>query len=204
MSTRGFIAAKIDDDNWEGVYVHHDAYPLGLGAAVWDGLEEQGVDEFITSAITAHPGGWSSFPEKCYCCDSEMAARDGSIRVDSPYYRPDAPDGRLRRSTAAAMCEWGYLIDPGTMQLSILVHEITSKYRIRLLQKAWYRDPVCIMVPYVTISLYEEEEPDWEAIEYVWLRLAHTGLSQEELHRMMTLRPYNTDGAAEYIRRQGA
>ena len=117
MSTRGAIAFG-NAKEWSGVYNHADSYPTGLGAGAWEALKSGLLTkEFIES----HPGGWSSFPEICYCHDSYFSERDGSSAKDSPFYRKDAPDGRITNEESDALfIEYVYVVDTDANKLHIL------------------------------------------------------------------------------------
>ena len=119
MGTRGAITVGALA-KWSGVYNHWDSYPEGLGADVWEVLTSPDGIEKYKRAITEHPGGWSSFPEKCYC-HSEFAQRDGSAAKDSQFYKVDAPSGQMTNENADALfIEWVYVLDENEMALHIL------------------------------------------------------------------------------------
>jgi hypothetical protein len=61
MSTRSCIARPSDDHLFEGVYVHFDGYPSGVGAAVHSAARFFGTPELAAQfLIDDHPAGWSS------------------------------------------------------------------------------------------------------------------------------------------------
>ena len=110
MSTRGAIAFGAVA-SWVGVYQHWDSYPSSLGPKVWAFLQEHGI-EALQRFIEAHPGGFSSFPDSCYCHDEYFAQRDGSSAKDSPYFNEKAPVGlETNENTDALFIEWVYVID---------------------------------------------------------------------------------------------
>ena len=110
MSTRGVIAYSIGE-SWEGVYNHSDSYPTGLGISVQQWLIDTPDFEEFKKFIQAHLGGFSSFPETCYCHDEYFAARDGSCASDSPYFKEDAPSGQINPTTIDPLChEYLYVV----------------------------------------------------------------------------------------------
>ena len=72
MSTNACIA-KGTPDNWEGVYVHWDGYPEGLGRDLIANYIAIGsdLDLLIKESIDNHPTGWSSYPDKPYDVEGE-------------------------------------------------------------------------------------------------------------------------------------
>ncbi|KXA90372.1 hypothetical protein AKJ61_00800 [candidate division MSBL1 archaeon SCGC-AAA259B11] len=50
MSTRGCVAIK-REDGWEGIYNHFDSYPTGLGADLWERLQEVNLSEFAENLL---------------------------------------------------------------------------------------------------------------------------------------------------------
>lgn len=156
MATRAIISYK-KEKGWEGVYSHWDGYPTNLGKQIWDilhtkfignkgvadvandGAPHKAIRAFVDIYINGHKGGWSSFPETCYCHDPNFVLRDGeqenklSDKDNDPLY-----------------IEWVYIVDPITATMEILEavkvgenYEHKSTAIIDLLGK----------------------EPDWEAIE---------------------------------------
>lgn len=115
MSTRGVIA-KTAGDGWVGVYNHFDSYPSGLGEALWhatrpfvatdDPPPAVGLQHFIEQYIDAHSGGWSSFPDRCYCHDMD---------------RSNEPDMIITSETVDALFyEYVYIIDPSHCDMIVL------------------------------------------------------------------------------------
>lgn len=83
MSTRSVIA-RAEGDAWAGRYHHHDGYPTGVGARLWEMLHNDfggNVEAMLHVLVDMHPAGWSSVwgdpgkpsgfgsPDgmKCYC-----------------------------------------------------------------------------------------------------------------------------------------
>jgi len=61
VSTRSCIARPSDDHLFEGVYVHWDGYPSGVGAALHAAVKFFGSAELAALyLIDDHPAGWSS------------------------------------------------------------------------------------------------------------------------------------------------
>jgi hypothetical protein len=137
MSTRGVIAIGTAK-GWAGVYQHNDSYPTWLGRKIWEFLKKQGIQAFMET-IAQHPGGWSSWPERCYCHHEAYANED---RRPTMYLSADFVD--------PLFSEWVYVLDPATEQL----HIIGSR---RMGKKIWQH---CLLR---TVSL-EDNEPDWTAI----------------------------------------
>jgi len=95
MSTNAYICYKTEDGNIKGVYNHWDGYLEELGHDIIDVAIKQFIDNrgepgvrnnatveealqaFIQVYIKGHPGGWSTFPTKCYCHSPEFILRDG-------------------------------------------------------------------------------------------------------------------------------
>ena len=133
MSTRSFVGIG-NVDYWTGRYVHYDGYPSGVGAAVWEGLQDTGP-AFIAEAMRHD---WSSFPNMwgagadgvCYCCNYTdhsrecvlQRSRDTSLplTIKSPTCGDDCIeikqqiDAPLQSSeySAASYCweKWGYVV----------------------------------------------------------------------------------------------
>ena len=105
MSTRGIIA-QAKGDGFEGVYQHSDSYPNGLGPDLWQALQARGAKAVVVEDIEAHRGGWSTYPDRCYCHTME---RNG-------------PEMVMTQSQADWLfIEWGYVIDPDSNRLGVVV-----------------------------------------------------------------------------------
>lgn len=105
MSTRGAIAYRTPG-GWQGVYVHSDAYPEGIGKALWTAYHDEfygNVGQMIQALIKDHPSGWSSLIYRdCYC------------------HRPD-PDGPMPVTSAdeSGLLWWLYILADGSDKLVI-------------------------------------------------------------------------------------
>ena len=67
MSTRSLIA-RPTDGGLTGVYHHYDGYPSGLGQSLWHAIHEGAdVETFRKQLIDDHPGGWATWPHRCFC-----------------------------------------------------------------------------------------------------------------------------------------
>jgi len=125
MSTRSCIAEKTKT-GFKGVYCHFDGYPTCRGKEIWDilmkkfilnkgviGVSNDGtraLRSFVDIYIKGHRGGWSNFPESCYCHTPDFVMRDG------------VPDGTMNEKTADALfIEWVYAIDVEKKTLTIYV-----------------------------------------------------------------------------------
>jgi hypothetical protein len=74
MGTRSVIARPSDEHLFEGVYVHWDGYPSGVGAAVHAAARFFGSPELAAQwLIDDHPAGWSSLAS----CDLSLPLRQG-------------------------------------------------------------------------------------------------------------------------------
>lgn len=154
MSTRACLAVA-SPEGWEGVYVHNDGNPTHLGKAIWRVLQErfisptdvrtgfetpsplEGARAFCEVCITGHPGGWSSFPDVCYCHDPAFVTRDG-VR-----------DHRLASGDWDASIEWVYVVDPTRLTLAVMQS---------------FRQGGAPLETVATIDLLGPE-PDWRRLE---------------------------------------
>lgn len=153
MSTRSILAYS-KGKSWEGIYCHWDGYPTNRGKQIWEILHRDfignageigiankkdphnAVKAFIQIYIKGHSGGWSSFPEGCYCHDAGFVMRDGvTSHIEKPKHLKDT------------WCEWLYVVDPVKLTLTIF-----SVYKDK-----WE-------TPVVTVDLMGKE-PDWKTIE---------------------------------------
>jgi len=115
MSTRAVIAQRTEGDKWEGVYNHFDGYPSGLGRKIWDNFQkiyagetqtpEADIKKFIEEVIKGHSGGWSTFPDACYC--HTRGETDSDMRIDS-----ENPDPLFH--------EYVYILNPEKKEMAIL------------------------------------------------------------------------------------
>ena len=107
MSTRGVIA-RVQGDGWKGIYHHSDSYPTWLGRELWRALQneyEGDVEALLKDAVDEHPGGWSSFSDRCYCHDPERKDEGDMIMTD--------------RDCDPLFIEWVYAFDPGSRTMSV-------------------------------------------------------------------------------------
>ena len=97
------MIARPKGKGFEGVYQHSDSYPTWLGKHLWAAIKERGdVASFLAETIDAHPGGWSSFPELCYCHQGDDEEPDLIMTDESADW---------------LFIEWAYVIDPEARRL---------------------------------------------------------------------------------------
>ena len=143
MSTRACVA-KVWGDGWSGVYTHWDGYPTHQGPIIWAKLHEEcggNSDVFIERYIDAHPSGWSSFGEICYCHNK-----------DFPDHEPMIITSDDERHNQALYTEWVYVI--GKRVLTVY----TSDKRDSPLENQ-YGWEIVAQVP------LDGPEPDWGKLE---------------------------------------
>lgn len=164
MSTRGCIAERIGN-HWRGVYQHSDSYPTWLGPKIWDILHDTfkgDIRAFLDFTIKEHDGGWSRFPNICYC-HGHFAERDGTkpgeekgiikgCECNRKPYRSDSNDGPI---CDPLFIEWVYILDPKFKKMAILSHIREDLGKDNCLYKHQFIR---------TVSL-NEEEPYWQDIE---------------------------------------
>lgn len=159
MSTRALVGVgDTRAEKFLGLYVHSDGYPAGLGPDFWRDCQEKGA-EGIRAMIAQHPGGWSSYGEKCYCHDLYFAKRDGSAAQDSPYYREDAPNGVWENGGAHSDhndLAYTYMLDETAKALVIAKHE--SRWIQKGLMGPW---------PVICVARLDGPEPDWKALDTI-------------------------------------
>lgn len=172
MSTRSCLAYKTGEEKWSGVYCHSDGYPTNRGKQVWEilmkdfilnrgvlGVANSGktsLQSFVDIYIKGHIGGWSSFPEVCYCHSPEFVQRDG---LQENTVTSDNPD--------ALFIEWVYVIDVENKKLEIYkggrakgMHEEKSDDG-----RKW-KSPNYTHYLVVSLDISPDlPEPDWEKIE---------------------------------------
>jgi hypothetical protein len=130
MSTRAAIAVGTPE-KWEGIYQHWDGYPAGLGKALWDMAHKKGVAK-IRSDIFNHPGGFSSYPDECYCHTRKETLADGRLSSEN-----DDP----------LFIEYVYVISEDNKTMFVLSSEMVGvEYKHKLM---------------ATIDL-AGEEPNWD------------------------------------------
>mgnify|MGYP001577883886 CR=1 FL=1 len=160
MSTRGVLAV-VEGDGWKGLYQHSDSYPTWLGKGLWAWLQEHGTKEYAKT-LKKHPGGYSSFPEVCYCHD-ESFGENGKVptmRITSK--RPDP-----------LFIEWVYAVDVETEMVSVFEHQDDEAFdegRIldspKLEEDGWWNYGHC-RYRHRLVGVFDLKglEPDWEALE---------------------------------------
>ena len=123
MSTRSALAYKTKE-GWEGVYCHWDGYPTNRGKQIWEilmqkfvlnkgkiGVSNDGstaLQSFVDVYIKGHKGGWSVFPDECYCHSPEFMMRDGVH-----------DNWETDKTVNALFIEWVYVIDIENKKLFI-------------------------------------------------------------------------------------
>jgi hypothetical protein len=170
----------MEDGGWEGVYCHWDGYPTNRGKQIWeiihrdfinnqgkpgvsnDGDPHKAIKAFVDIYIKGHPGGWSSFPDECYCHNPSFVIRDGQS------------DGKLTNKTADPLSiEWAYVISQSNMTLTIYAGKEKPGYIPgEIKQEPVYTDDgywdhghcAYRFEKVVTINLLGKE-PNWKKIE---------------------------------------
>jgi len=175
MSTRSCLAYKTKE-GWEGTYCHWDGYPTNRGVQIWDilmkefilnkgkpGVSNDGnitkaLQAFVNIYINGHKGGWSSFPDECYCHSPEFVMRDG---VEDDEMETD-------KTADALFIEWVYVIDAEDKKLLIYIggraegsHKNTSANGIGEWKSLNYKH---YLVESIDLNP-DVKEPDWEDIE---------------------------------------
>ena len=155
MSTRSILGSISNEKGkkWEGVYCHWDGYPTNRGSQIWDILHKQFINNegdigvqntsnitgkinaFLKIYVDGHKGGWSSFPDQCYCHDPSFVMRDGVH--ENLINDKGAKD---------SWCEYAYILDPEKATMTIYCS-----------YKSWTK-------PIAVVDLLGKE-PDWKKIE---------------------------------------
>jgi len=175
MSTRGCIAER-KGDHWEGVYQHSDSYPTWLGKTIWKTIHEKykgDAQKFINFAIHKHDGGWSSFPEICYC-HGKFAKRDGTkpgqkegvirgCECNNKPYKSSNKDKDNPRCDPLFI-EWIYVLDPIYQKMAIFYHKGEHEKENCKLENHYncnyvYRHHLASVIDLMG------EEPDWKVVE---------------------------------------
>lgn len=172
MSTRSCLAYKTKD-GWQGTYCHWDGYPTNRGKQIWKilmrdfvmnrgklGIANKGdtaLQSFVEIYINGHKGGWSAFPDECYCHSPAFVMRDGKRK-----------DALMTEKTADALfIEWIYVIDADNKKLIIYTNgrakgEHTEKVKGgRSRSSPNYKH---YLVAEIDINP-DTKEPNWEKIE---------------------------------------
>jgi hypothetical protein len=107
MPVRGIIAYG-GTEKWKGIYNHHDSSPGALGPVLWDRLKS---GELTEMSLYQHPGGYLSYPDKCFCHGAQ-AETHGSCLECSPYYVKELPNMIFSHAQASPLLiRWVYVID---------------------------------------------------------------------------------------------
>jgi len=167
MSTRSCLAYK-KGKGWKGVYCHWGGYPTNRGQQIWEIImqkfllnkgrfgvtneasREQKLQAFVDIYIKGHPGGWSVFPEQCYCHDPDFVMRDG-LR-----------ESILTNKTANALfIEWVYVID---IKKGKLIIYASGKDKSEKDKYKHYKVTEIELNP-------DSPEPDWKEIERMGMEI---------------------------------
>jgi hypothetical protein len=172
MSTRSALAYKTGEDKWSGVYCHFDGYPTNRGKQIWEilmkdfilnrgvlGVANSGntsLQSFVDIYIKGHIGGWSNFPDVCYCHSPEFVQRDG---VNENIITSDNPD--------ALFIEWVYVIDVENKKLIILCGgRAKGMYEEKAPDGRKWKSPNYTHYPVIELTISPDlPEPDWEKIQ---------------------------------------
>lgn len=183
MSTRGCIAFG-NKEKWEGLYQHSDSYPTYLGPVLLKAYQDGTLKPDI---LDKHPGGFSQFPDVCYCHDEHFAKRDGSAAKDSPYYKKTVQPMKIDSANSDPLfIEWVYIFDEELGVMHILAHKGLDAIPAALLPPptpeeylkvveyhgtlySVYSTGCCYYHYYVTaVNLKDDpEEIDWRGIENI-------------------------------------
>lgn len=156
MSTRGCIARPLGDSGFTGRYNHFDSYPSGLGRDIWHVLHGRFAGDatvFAKFAIDEHPGGWSSFPDKCYC--HWQGREEGEQTITYIAGRPE------KSRIDPLFIEWVYIITPTGMDVLNHVHVENAPWSDCNFSGGWrgaYDYARVVFVP------WRADEPDWQAM----------------------------------------
>lgn len=170
MSTRGCIAIGTPKA-WRGLYNHWDSYPTGLGAALWEHLQNKNLKDFankllkfddwecyVRDGICEWCGKHSTQPR---CISGELISMkyNGLLK---PYEYPDPECKKhmhesyddisesyiTHKNADSLFIEWVYVIDPQRQEFHILFgnfhrgcHELINTYKL------------------------DSKEPDWKSIK---------------------------------------
>ena len=153
MSTRCVLAVT-KGNSWEGVYVHGSGYPEEMGPEIWTTLHSrhQGdVAAFTDAELTAHSGGYSTYPDNCYC---------HVLHDDAGPMRYTAED---EADNAAFDIEWVYVV--GRHVLTVFKSVPTGcQERCENQAGRWWMQDVYRWAQVEQIDL-TKPEPDWAEVE---------------------------------------
>lgn len=166
MSTRGVIARHTAPGQFAGRYHHFDAYPHGLGQALYRLYHEQFADDLpgmLAVLIDQHPAGWSSIMA-ADTLDPADFSQPAGFPTDRSEPHPGplcychggrAETGFLITERDATDAEFAYAIDAVTQTMTLLV-------RVASLDPTTLDDYVSWeWLPIADIAL-DEPAPDWE------------------------------------------
>jgi hypothetical protein len=153
MSTRSIIAVA-HGDVWAGVSCHMDGYPTWQGPRLWATFQVRhggDIAAFEAQELQAHPGGYSGYPDACYC----HAAED-PVEADEEYYTPEDEE------TCAVLMEWVYVFSRRV--LTVLKSVPTGRTLDCTGPYGAWRQPIYRWSMVQQIDL-QGTEPDWEEVE---------------------------------------
>jgi len=118
MATRGMIARKKTDYNFEGRYHHWDSYPEGLGETLcklYQGHFKRDVATMLHVLIDEHPAGWSTIVDRDFTREPGFRAGPDDDRGQPQCYCHGArhEESYLYTSLPAGWTdiEYAYVID---------------------------------------------------------------------------------------------
>jgi hypothetical protein len=154
MSTRSVIAVA-HGDVWEGVYCHSSGYPTWLGPELWTTFHARhggDIVAFEAQVIQAHRGGYSGYPDDCYC-----HVVGDPADADEEFYTPEDEE------QCALLIEWVYVFSRRV--LTVLKSVPTGKtIRREGWQRGYWMEPVYRWAMTQQIDLHGLE-PDWDEVE---------------------------------------
>jgi hypothetical protein len=81
MGTRSVVAIP-QGDSWKGRFVHWDGYPAGVGSALGELVERDGLEKVIATIVTGKNYSWSSLK-----VDQIDLTKVKGVRANAPYGR---------------------------------------------------------------------------------------------------------------------
>lgn len=91
MSTRGYVSKQAEDGSITAVYVHHDAYLVGLGQQLLDwcgGVPVERV-KFVVDKLMAEKIGWSALCDKDIDREPGWTEPNRATNWDTYYESPE-------------------------------------------------------------------------------------------------------------------